>query len=63
MKLYLEIGLSQKAITIPFYSNSVICEAKEPNLHLKENILYIEYHFIRDIVEDGNVMLEKFDTL
>ena len=23
----------------------------------------IQYHFVREIVDDGNVILEKFDTL
>jgi hypothetical protein len=63
MKLCSKVGLSQRAITIQCDSNSAICLAKNPTFHAKTKHIDIQYHFIRDMVEDGKVILEKVDTL
>jgi hypothetical protein len=40
-----------------------ICLAKNPTFHVKTKHIDIQYHFVRDMVEDGKVILEKVDTL
>ena len=44
-------------------SQSAIFLAKNPSYHSKENHIDVQYHFIRDMVENGKVLLEKVDTI
>lgn len=37
--------------------------AKNPTFHAKMKHIDLQYHFVRAMVEDGNVNLEKVDTL
>ena len=63
MKLCSNVGLSQRAITIQCDSNSAIFLAKNPTFHAETKNIDVQYHFIRDMVEDDKVILEKVDTL
>ena len=42
---------------------SAIFLAKNPNYHSKTNHIDVQYHFVRDMVEEKKVLLEKVDTL
>jgi hypothetical protein len=44
-------------------SQSAIFLAKNPAYHLKTNHFDVQYHFVRDMVEENKVFLEKVDTL
>jgi hypothetical protein len=37
--------------------------AKNPTYHLKTKNIDVQYHFVRDMVEEKKVLLEKVDTL
>ena len=57
------IGLVQQAIRIECDSQSAIFLAKNLAYHSKTKHIDVQYHFVRDIVEDNNVLLMKVDTL
>ncbi len=44
-------------------SSSEIFEAKNPAYHSKKKHIDVQYHFVRDMVEQNRVLLEKVDTL
>jgi hypothetical protein len=44
-------------------SQSAIFQAKNPSYHLKTKHIDVQYHFVRDMVEEKKVLLEKVDTL
>jgi hypothetical protein len=63
-KLCLEVRLSEKAITIQCDSNSAICCLdKNPIFHVKKKNIDMQYHFIRDRLDDGKLILEKVGNL
>jgi hypothetical protein len=62
MKLCSYVGLSYVAIIVQCDNNSVICLAKNPTFHVKTKHIDIKYHFIKGMVEDGKMILEKVDT-
>jgi phosphoribosyl-AMP cyclohydrolase len=57
------IGLVQQAIRIDCDSQSVIFLAKNSTYHSKKKHIDIQYHFLRDMVEENKVLLMKVDTL
>jgi hypothetical protein len=57
------IGLVQQAIRIDCDSQSAIFMAKNPTHYSKTKHIYIQYHFVRDMVEEKKVLLMKVDTL
>jgi len=57
------MGLVQGAIRIDFDSQSVIFLAKNPAYHLKTKHIDVQYHFLRDMIEDRKVLLVNMDTL
>jgi len=69
MKLFSEVKLSHRAITFQCDSYSAICKANNPTFHAKTIYIYIyiyiyiQYHLVRDMVDDGNGIVEQFDTL
>ena len=57
------MGLVQQAIRIDCDSQSSIFLAKNPGYHSKTKHIDVQYHFVRDMVEDKRVLLVKVDTL
>ena len=57
------MGLVQGAIRIDCDSQSVILLAKNSAYHLKTKHIDVQYHFVRDVIEDKKVLLVKVDTL
>ena len=56
-------GLVQEAIRIDCDSQSAIFLAKNPAYHSKTKHIDVQYHFVRDMIEDKKVLLVKVDTL
>ena len=44
-------------------SQSAISLVKNPTFHARTKHINVQYHFVRDMVEDGKVKLEKVETL
>jgi hypothetical protein len=61
--LCLGIGLVQQAVRIDCDSQSAIFLVKNPTYHSKTKHIDIQYHFVRDMVEEKKVLLMKVDTL
>eukprot|EP00253_Pinus_taeda_P036535 PITA_36535 len=57
------MGLVQGAIRIDYDSQSAIFLAKNPAYHSKTKYIDVQYHFVRDMIEDKKVLLVKVDTL
>jgi hypothetical protein len=57
------IGLVQQAVRLDCESQSEIFLAKNPTYHSKTKHIDVQYHFVRDMVEEKKVFLEKVDTL
>jgi hypothetical protein len=57
------IGLVQQVVRIYCDSQSAIFLAKNPTYHSKKKHIDIQYHFVRDMVEENKVLLMKVDTL
>jgi hypothetical protein len=57
------IGLVQQAVRIDCCSQSAIFLEKNPTYHSKTKHIYVQYHFLRDMVEEKKVLLMKVDTL
>eukprot|EP00253_Pinus_taeda_P024923 PITA_24923 len=55
--------LVQEAIRIDCDSQSAIFLAKNPAYHSKTKHIDVQYHFVRDMIEDKKVLLIKEDTL
>jgi hypothetical protein len=62
-KLCSGIGLVQQVVRIYCGSQSAIFLVKNPTYHSKTKHIDIQYHFVRDMVEDKKVLLIKVDTL
>jgi hypothetical protein len=57
------IGLVQQAVRIDCDSQSAIFLAKNPTYHSKTKHIDVQYHFVRDMVEEKKVLLMKVDIL
>ena len=57
------IGLVQKAVRLDCDSQSAIFLEKNPTYHSKTKHIDVQYHFVRDMVEDRKVLQMKVDTL
>jgi hypothetical protein len=55
--------LVQQAVRLDCDSPSAIFLAKNPTYHSKTNNINVQYHFVRDMVKENKVLLEKVDTL
>eukprot|EP00253_Pinus_taeda_P033780 PITA_33780 len=62
-RLCSSMGLVQGAIRIDCDSQSAIFLAKYPAYHSKTKHIDVQYHFVRDMIEDKKVLLVKVDTL
>ena len=61
-RLCSSIGLVQQTIRIECDSQSAIFLAKNPTYHSKTMHIDVQYHFVRDMIEEKKVSLMK-DTL
>jgi hypothetical protein len=59
----LGIGLVQQAMRVDCDNQSAIFLEKNPTYHSKTKHIDVQYHFVRDMVEENKVLLEKVDTL
>jgi len=57
------MGLVHRAIRIDCDSQNAIFLAKNPTYHSKTKHIDVQYHFVRDMIEDKKVSLVKVDTL
>jgi hypothetical protein len=57
------IGLVQQDVRIDCDSQSAMFLVKNPDYHSKTKHIDIQYHFVRDMVEENKVLLMKVDTL
>ena len=62
-RLCSSMGLVQGAIRIDCDSQSEIFLEKNPAYHSKTKHIDVQYHFVRDMIEDKKVFLVKVDTL
>ena len=62
-QLCLGIGFVQKAIRLYFDSQTAIFLAKNITYHANMKHVEVQFQFVRDMVEDNKVLLEKVDTL
>eukprot|EP00253_Pinus_taeda_P022403 PITA_22403 len=61
-RLCSSMGLVQEDIRIDCDSQSAIFLAKNPAYHSKTKHIDVQYHFVRDMIEDKKVLLVKVDT-
>ena len=57
------IGFIHKSIRLDCDIQSAIFLENKPAYHDKTKHIDVQYHFVRDMVEDKKVSLEKVDTL
>ena len=62
-RLCSSIGLVHEAIRIYCDSQSAFFLEKNPTYHSKTKEIDVQYHFVRDMIEDKKVLLVKVDTL
>ena len=62
-RLCSSMGLVQGAIRIDCDIQSTIFLAKNPAYHSKAKHIDVQYHFVRDMIEDRKMLLVKVDTL
>eukprot|EP00253_Pinus_taeda_P026901 PITA_26901 len=62
-RLCSSMGLVQEAIRIDCDSQSAIFLAKNLAYHSKTKYIDVQYHFVRDMIENKKVLLVKVDTL
>ena len=61
-KLLHDYGISQDTMCVFCDNTSAINLSKNPIQHSKSKHIEIQYHFIRDLVEEKNVWLEFINT-
>ncbi|KAH9701426.1 hypothetical protein KPL71_024990 [Citrus sinensis] len=57
-----ELGHKQQKIHVFCDSQSALHIARNPAFHSKTKHIGVQYHFVREVVEDGNVDLQKIHT-
>ena len=62
-QLCIEIGFEQQAIRLECDSQSAIFLAKNLAYHSKIKHIDVQYHFVREMIENKKVSLEKVDTV
>ena len=62
-RLCLSIGHVQKVVRLYYDSQSEIFLAKNHAYRGKTKHINVQHYFVRDVVEDKKVLLEKVDTL
>jgi hypothetical protein len=62
-RLYIVIGFKQQSMRINCVCHSAIFLANNLTCHPKMNHIDVQYHFMRDMVENKKVLLEKVHNL
>ena len=57
-----ELGVGQKQIPIHYDSQNAICLAKNPVFHVRTKHIDVRYHFVREIISEGRILLKKIGT-
>ena len=52
----------EEAVTLYYDSTAALAYAKDPKYHGKSKYIEIKYHFIRDMVEWGEVVMKHIST-
>ena len=62
-RLCSSVGFVQNVVRLYYDSQSAIFLEKNPVYHVKTKRIDVQYQFVRDMVEDKKVPLEKVDTM
>ena len=54
-----DLGVSQKHIMMHCDSQSAICLAKNQVFHARTKYIVVQYHFVREILEEGEILLQE----
>jgi len=57
-----ELGHKQQKILVYCDSQSVLHIARNPAFHSRTKHIGVQYHFVQEVVEDGNVDMQKIHT-
>ena len=57
-----ELGEKDKPFKLHYDSLNAIHLMKNSSFHIKSKHIAVSYHFIRDVIEDGSVIIEKIHT-
>ena len=57
-----DLGISQEHITVLCDSQSAICLAKNSVHHARTKHIDVRFHFVREILNEGDILLEKIST-
>ncbi|KAH9794218.1 hypothetical protein KPL71_004820 [Citrus sinensis] len=61
-RLLEELGYKQEKISVYCDSQSALHIARNPTFHSRTKHIGVQYHFVREVVEDGSVDLQKIHT-
>ena len=61
-KLLEELGHKQEKIVLYYDSQSALHIARNPAFHSRTKHIRVQYHFVREVVEDGSVDMQKIHT-
>ena len=57
-----DFGHKQQKILVFYDSQSALHIARNPVFHSRTKHIGVQYHFVREVVEDGSVDLQKIHT-
>jgi hypothetical protein len=57
-----DYGVTYKSVPLMCHSFSAICLAQNPVFHRKVKHIKVRYHFLRDHVEKGDIVIKYIDT-
>ena len=57
-----DLGIVQENVEIFCNSQSAICLAKNQVHHARTKHIDVRYHFVREIVDEGNILHQKIGT-
>ena len=57
-----DLGLKQNCLVIHYDSQSALHLARDQMYHERTKYVDVRYHFIRDLLEDGDIQLQKISS-